>query len=259
MTVFENAYANGYDALYQDKDYVAECDLIEAILQRAGALTTPSRILDIGCGTGGHAIELARRGHVLAGIDRSADMLDIARHKAEQLPQLIQRPRFFCADALDFDASASPFDAALMMFAVIGYLISNDALLAALANIAKHLKPGGVFIFDCWWGPAVLTQRPSERVRMVETPTGKLLRVARTQLDTLTCVAEVRFDLLHLHATRAHTESTELHNMRYFFGPELELLFSGAGLRLERLGRFPEWETRPDDTSWNVVGIARKL
>ena len=63
--------------------------------------------------------------------------------------------------------SGGKFDAALMMFAVLGYQVENDDVLAALRTARRHLEPGGLFIFDVWYGPAVLHQRPSERVKII--------------------------------------------------------------------------------------------
>ena len=62
--VFGSAYANVYDALYHDKDYSAECDMIEGILKRYGESPVRS-ILDLGCGTGNHAVPFAERGYDL--------------------------------------------------------------------------------------------------------------------------------------------------------------------------------------------------
>jgi 2-polyprenyl-3-methyl-5-hydroxy-6-metoxy-1,4-benzoquinol methylase len=60
MSVFNSLYANQYDELYAGKGYDAECDLIESAVRRHGAAA--KTVLDVGCGTGGHAIVLARRG-----------------------------------------------------------------------------------------------------------------------------------------------------------------------------------------------------
>ena len=77
MTVF-GSYAQFYDILYQDKDYEAECDFLEQIFDRyaPGPVRT---ILDLGCGTGGHTLPLARRGYEVVGVDRSEKMLAEAR------------------------------------------------------------------------------------------------------------------------------------------------------------------------------------
>src|SRR5215813_7646967 len=85
--VFGRDYAGVYDAIYRKKDYQGEVDLIERILRRHG-LDGHRRVLDLGCGTGGHAVPLARRGHAVLGVDRSSAMLEVAREKvAAELPE----------------------------------------------------------------------------------------------------------------------------------------------------------------------------
>jgi len=84
--VFGQVYADQYDFLYSDKDYDAECDLLEEVFRRYrdGNVRT---ILDLGCGTGNHAIRLARRGYEVTGVDRSPEMLAKAEWKAAELGQ----------------------------------------------------------------------------------------------------------------------------------------------------------------------------
>ena len=56
--MFGAVYADAYDLLYQDKDYDAECDLIESLFKNYGESGIKS-VLDLGCGTGNHAVPLA--------------------------------------------------------------------------------------------------------------------------------------------------------------------------------------------------------
>src|SRR5438552_12483490 len=77
---FGVAYANAYDLLYHDKDYDAECDLVEAIVARYGVGPT-RKVLDLGCGTGTHAVRLAKHGYDVVGVDRSSGMVRIAKEK----------------------------------------------------------------------------------------------------------------------------------------------------------------------------------
>jgi SAM-dependent methyltransferase len=256
--VFNDDYAKGYDALYRDKDYRAEVDLIEAALGLAGRGV---KLLDVGCGTGGHAIELARRGHAVTGIDLSAQMLVSARNKAEAELGVTSRPQFQEGDARSFTVGSKgeTFDAAVMMFAVIGYLEHNEDVVSALRRIRTHLQLGGLFLCDFWWGPAVLTQRPGERVRIVEDAGDKLLRATRTSLDTSHNTADVHFELFRFSPNKGTVQSSETHRMRYFFGPELELLLQAAGLRLERLSQFMKLGEAPTDDSWNAMLVARAI
>ena len=75
MSLFGAAYASAYDQLYVEKNYASECDMIEALLELGGVRRKKGKLLDLGCGTGNHAIPLARRGYEVTGVDLSEDML----------------------------------------------------------------------------------------------------------------------------------------------------------------------------------------
>src|SRR5919198_851041 len=109
---FGTLYAAAYDAMYADKDYEAECDLVEEAFQRFGSEPVRS-ILDLGCGTGNHSIRLARRGYDVSGVDLSPDMLAIAAEKSAAAGTSIAFSR---GDVRRVDLGRT-FDAVLLMFA----------------------------------------------------------------------------------------------------------------------------------------------
>lgn len=80
-SVFKD-YASAYDTLYQEKDYARECDFLEQIFRRYDSALVQN-ILDLGCGTGGHAIPLVERSYHVTAIDRSPEMIAFARRKGE--------------------------------------------------------------------------------------------------------------------------------------------------------------------------------
>ena len=82
MAVFGSDYASAYDALYHDKDYERECDFLEAIFRKYSKKV--KTILDLGCGTAGHALILARRGYEVVGVDRSVTMLDYSPKESKE-------------------------------------------------------------------------------------------------------------------------------------------------------------------------------
>lgn len=248
--VFGREYAAAYDDLYGDKEYAAECDVVERAFMRYG-LGQVRRVLDLGCGTGGHAVPLAQRGYEVVGVDRAADMLERARKQANSA-------RFVLGDITSVDLGET-FDAALMMFAVLGYQVTNADALAALKTARRHLRPGGLAFCDLWYGPAVLAERPSDRVKIVQTPTGQLIRAASGELDSRRNVCTVRYHVWRIDDGRLSSDLREQHAMRYFFGPELELLLSTAGLELVRLGAFPVFEDEPSERTWNVALVARAV
>ena len=111
-----------------------EADLVEFLLAENGGCT----VLDAGCGTGRVAIELARRGMTVTGIDADADMLATARAKAPLDWQL--------ADLAALDgASGGPFDLVLSAGNVMIF-VEPGTEGGVLANLAGLLRPGGVLV-----------------------------------------------------------------------------------------------------------------
>jgi SAM-dependent methyltransferase len=248
-TVFGPDYAGAYDELYQDKDYSAECDLLERVFADYAQMPV-QRVLDLGCGTGGHSAVLAARGYSVLGVDRSADMLRSARERSKAA-------RFEVGDiaALDLDET---FDATVIMFAVLGYLTRDEDIRAALNGVRRHLRPGGVLFADVWYGPAVLAQRPSERVKVIDTHDGgQVIRVASSELDTRRDVCTVSYHLWRMESRRLVAEVREQHPMRYFFEPELESMLASSEFDLVRVGGFPGLDEEPSVHTWNVAFVAR--
>jgi len=159
-------------------------------------------------------------------------------------------------DARTFEAGQR-FDVALMMFAVIGYLLESDALCQALANIRRHLVPGGLFLFDCWYGPAVLAQRPGERTKVIERGDRRITRTARGTLDAPHHRTTVRYRVVETERDRVLSEAEEVHAMRYFFPEELRLLLEVSGFETLSISAFPSLDAPPADDNWNVFVVAR--
>ncbi len=253
MSVF-GKYADFYDSLYQDKDYKGECDAIEEIFKKYSRKKVFS-VLDLGCGTGNHAFELHARGYEIVGVDRSEVMLTHAERKLSKVSDNTNI-RFEKGDIRTWKSNEQ-FDAVVMMFAVLGYQLENKDVLQSLATVKKHLKLGGLFIFDVWYGPAVLSQKPSKRIKTVNTPTGKILRRASSEIDSIRQICTVHY--LTSYETNKHQnqEIIEDHQMRYFFSQELSLFLKTSGLELIKLSEFPNWKNDINETTWNIFGIAK--
>jgi ubiquinone/menaquinone biosynthesis C-methylase UbiE len=104
----------------------------------------PSSVLEVCCGTGTLSLSLAKRGHKLAGVDLSAPMIEIAKRKAQEERLDIA---FSCQNAARFELPWK-FDAAFSFFDSLNYLSNPDDCRAAILQTARHLKPGGSFVFD---------------------------------------------------------------------------------------------------------------
>ncbi|HOW43728.1 MAG TPA: class I SAM-dependent methyltransferase [Candidatus Aminicenantes bacterium] len=133
-------YADHYDHEPYTQGTAGECDFIE---KEIGG-DKKKRILDIGCGTGRHAIELARRGYRVVGVDLSAAQLRRAREKAAAAGVSIDFRR---CDARELPFTAE-FDLAIMLCEGAFPLMETDEMnYAILRGAARALKPGGQLIF----------------------------------------------------------------------------------------------------------------
>lgn len=109
-----------------------------------GGITAGARVLDIGCGPGRHAIELARRGYPVVGIDPSPAMIAAARRRAAQAGVA---PEFIEVAGEDFTAGEL-FDAALCLFTTLGQIRNEADNRQLIARAAQALRPGGVFAVE---------------------------------------------------------------------------------------------------------------
>ena len=249
---FGEVYAGAYDLLYADKDYAAEVDVVEQAFQSYG-LGAIRRVLDLGCGTGRHAAVLVERGYEVVGVDRSAGMLEHARAR-------VPEARFVLGDLTSVNLGET-FDAVLLLFAVLGYQTGNADVQAALDAARRHLHPSGLLLFDVWYGPAVLSERPAERVRVINRTDHQeqVIRVASPELDTRFQACTVRYHLWRLGAGRVLEQTSEHHRVRFFFPLELELFLGHAGFELIRLGGFPDIDREATTSTWNVAVVARAV
>ena len=253
---FGAGYVQSYDALYREKDYAGECDLIERIIRSYGHRATVS-ILDLGCGTGNHAIPLARRGHEVVGVDRSIWMLAEAQRKLVPDEQHAG-VRVIQGDIRSVDLHRH-FDVVLMMFAVLGYQLEDTDVRAAFDTARRHLPAGGLLLFDVWFGPAVLHQEPSPRVKAVPIPGGHVRRSATSTLDVQRHVCTVHFHVRRVEDSGHTVDTEETHHMRYFFRDELDRFLAASGFSLVRLGAFPAFDEEPGEETWNVLAVARAV
>ena len=250
---FDGLYAATYDLVYQAKDYAAEVDAVFRLLDRyqGGKIET---LLDLGCGTGRHATLLAQRGCRVTGIDRSDMMLSRARQRAAE-SNLGDRLDFTRADLRSFDL-ARTCDAAVMMFNVLGYIVDNDGLLATLRAVRRHLDDGHLFIFDFWYGPAVVADPPRDRVKEFPLGGDVVKRTTTTNFRPHDQRCDIDIRLQRVANGEVDAETTEHHEVRYFFPLELDLALRASGFELTALHRFPQIDEAPNTDDWSVVAVA---
>ena len=195
--------------------------LLPPILKRFGA--EPRTVLDVACGEGSFAVAMAGRGFSVTGVDRSLDMLKLARQKATDADYWIE---FLEQDMRDLSLERR-FDLATCWFDSLNYLLSMDDLRACYAGVHRALNPGGLFIFDMntVYGLGVIWQKkPCE----VCQDTNDIFEIHRKSYDYETNIATMRITGFlktgHLGPHRRGTPGARLRARGNPLGP--------AGLRL---------------------------
>mgnify|MGYP001545056386 CR=1 FL=1 len=254
---FGEDYAKAYDAFYRTKDYVGEAKFVRDRLRLVtgdGALN----ILDLGCGTGLHDVELVSAGHTVMGVDMSTQMLAHAVERRRKLPAAVQqRLEFRSGDARTVRAEQT-FDAGISLFHVMSYILVEVDLEVALATARSHLSPGRAFLFDFWYGPAVVADPPQRRARDVEENGRHIRRVTTPHWNKAHDTVRIVFDVEETDDAGIVRRTSEDHVMRYFFESGLQTAMSAAGFKIVEIA---EWLTgvTPGEKSFGVYVIARAV
>jgi SAM-dependent methyltransferase len=141
-----------YEKLYANRDE-EEAQRLIRFLEETLSLHTCSRILDLGCGRGRHALALARKGYQVTGIDLSEQAIKTAREKAEE--SSLKDVLFQVRDMRDPLPRA--FDAVLNLFTTFGYFPDDRENDQVLDSVVQMLKPEGIFVLDYLNAPKVRT------------------------------------------------------------------------------------------------------
>jgi SAM-dependent methyltransferase len=249
------SYSRYYDLLYQDKDYRVEAKFVDSIIKEYKSKA--KTIIDLGCGTGRHDIFLAEK-YFITGIDQSEQMLAYA-HQTVSSSQSANgtNPIVFHQGDIRKIQLGLKFDCAISLFHVMSYQTHSSDILDVLQTVKKHLSPGGLFIFDFWYGPAVLSERPSVRIKRMEDNDSRVIRLAEPVMHPNENTVDVNYTAVVVNKkTNCSQEIKEIHRMRYFFAPEIRDFLSQSGF--EACG-IAEWLTnsKPGFHSWNVYVAAR--
>jgi ubiquinone/menaquinone biosynthesis C-methylase UbiE len=206
-----------YDAVYGTfKDYRAEASQVATLLR--SHLPAAVSVLDVGCGTGEHALHL-RRSHGLEvdGLDLDPRLLAIAREK-------VPEAQFYEADMAAFRLGRR-YEVVTCLFSAIGYLRTLDRVEAALACFRAHLEAGGLVVVEPWFTPGVL--RPG--TGQVQHGLAGSVRVERaSHVSVEGTMSRITFDY-RLEDADGVRELREVHELGIFTVDEMMAAFRHAG------------------------------
>ena len=243
-----------YDLLFASKDYRRETTAVFQIYQRYQK--TPLRhILEIGCGTGNHTTELARKkGVSVTAIDYDRHMISLAKKKFQthglknielSLARVERMPE-------------KNFNLIVALFNVVTYLEDGKSLRSFFKAAASHLDSQGIFIFDCWNGLAARIDPP--RNKTYQCRRGKTQIVCELTSKTNFRRQQTRLSYhLDIFAGNKKIESGAFSFHQTLWTPnQIQSALQKAGLKILRICvpfQFHRTATKKD---WKIMFICKK-
>lgn len=218
-------FGPGYLALYDDflaERTPMEIDRLESLLQ----LRPPLRVLDLPCGQGRHAIELARRGYQVTGVDLSEAMLSVARERAARAGV---QARFVRGDMRE--PLVQRFDLVLNLFTSLGYFDEEGDDRKAVEAALAMLRPDGRFVLEVVNGDRVLETFQEREWFTV----GQAAVIERRSLDR-----DARRMTVERTVDRNGEEEISVHAIRLYGADQVKRLLSAAGFAGVRL--YGDWD-----------------
>lgn len=200
------------------------------------------RLLDLCCGHGRHAVELAARGFQVTGVDLARGYLDEARAAARGRGVKVRWRR---TDMRELPYVAE-FDLVVSLYNAWGYFEEESENQAVLAGVARALAPGGHFFLDLLCATAMRND------------------VGQMQLDRKSFVLDERVEydaenkrlLMHHNLSRRQGSTYYLHSLRLYEPEELAEMLGKAGLTVE--GQWGDFDGRPVRQGERLITLARK-
>ena len=138
MDYLYKKFAKYYDLCYSEKNYDKETKFLQFLIKKNKI--KGKKILEVGCGTGGHALFLKKKGFEIIGVDLNQEMLDVAKTKTNKI-------KFYQGDMRTFKLKEK-FDIILCLFSTIHYNQNYEELEKTINNFKEHLNENGLLIFD---------------------------------------------------------------------------------------------------------------
>jgi hypothetical protein len=114
----------------------------------------------------------------------------------------------------------------------------------------EHLEPGGLFVFDAWFGPGVFSDPPTDRMKEVIKGNERIIRFAHPEIDVVKQVVTVHFRVLRFRGSELLEDVSEAHPMRPLFVQEVRAYGSLHGLDLLAPFTWTNLHVRPSIKDW---------
>lgn len=239
-------FSTVYDELMMDIPYDTYVDLIELA---AGELPG-KKILDIGCGTGLLSAKLAKRGGKVTAVDLSAEMLEVAKARANAL----QLPIEFMEQPMQQLTGHADIDVAVISIDSLNYVTETAEVKETFKRIYASLRPGGVLLFD-------VHSTFKTDVIFMESPfvydDEKIAYIWQTEPGDAPHSVYSELAFFVKKETGDYERFDEVHVQRTFPIHDYIEMLTDAGFQIERI--FADWEDEaPEEESERVFFQVRK-
>jgi ubiquinone/menaquinone biosynthesis C-methylase UbiE len=202
-----------------------------------------ARVLDLACGHGRHSARLARRGLAVTGLDNSASSLELARESDSDA-------EYVEGDMRELPFEDGSFDAVINMFTAFGYFEDEADDVRVLGEVARVLRPGGMFLIDTINPPGLFHHFQPHRWEQLDDGT---LFLEENAYDVLVGRTKTHWRIVFADGGRRDLT----HTVRTYTAPELVRMLRDAGLEtVGSWGDFDSGELTRD--SWRLILRADK-
>ncbi len=250
-------FAEHYDLIYREVvNYEKECDALQKIFAKTRRKKLKS-LLDVGCGTGSHALILSKCGYSVTGIDVSKAMIEKAREKSKK--QNIKAD-FFVQDMRNIKLNRK-FDCAVCIFGGFGYILTYEDLVDVFSALKKHLNKDGLFIFE-FWNIGGLKPSPYKSWMKTQDESITLYRFSESNFTPQTNILNINMHFIVIRKDKLVETYSETHKIRCYTPAELQQYLSNNGFRL--LSAY-DWDTEdkaelkiPRKETFRILAIVKR-
>jgi SAM-dependent methyltransferase len=244
MKNYNKLYSNTYDIFNKDKKYKEEAKFVDKIIQKYKK--NSKTILELGTGTGSHAIFLAKK-YNYTGVEKSGEMIKICEEKKI-------KAKIFKQDIRNLKLNKK-YDIIVALFCVVVYLTNINEFIKTLKNVYKHLNKGGLFIFDFWYTPAVNSIKPQITHNIKKKDNNTYERIATPKI-----VNSKRIDVVYkfnLNLGKKMYKSREIHKVRHFRLSDIEKYYEKSYLKPIHYCEMTT-KKKPSNMTWKILTVLKK-